>query len=194
MFVAEFFNIIMLTRKNFQGATTLFVNIYHPDLRNGKITIKIADSLLNIRHCQPKVKRDIYYYSKIIYCYWIFLFGIVMVSYLSFVRIFTAELSLLKYLPIDYFVEYPKAKWYLEIILGFLMVFLVGYSTMIPVSFGLYVTYHEWVQFRLLNDYLKRNLWQNQHNPDLFNDSEQMIIYKKIKKAVKWHLHLKRYV
>lgn len=172
---------------------TLLVNMFHPDLRNGKIKNAVIKSLLNIKFCREEIRQEIFLYSKFIYCYWIFLYIITMTAYLSFI--------------VQYPEDYSILKCFLSPMKGFSLIFsqffvrfvillsslVLGYSLMVPVTIGIYVTFHEWVQFHLLNDYLKTQMWQKRDSDDLVSEAEQRMIYTKIRKIVQWHLHLKRF-
>lgn len=112
--------------------------------------------------------------------------------------IFYSSTMINKYFPVEHGIyqnvlrNYPGIKEVVYRMVHFVIVVTAGYATMIPVSIGIYVTFHEWVQFRILNDDLRRNLWQEQINGEMFSTSKQREIYGKIRSAVKLHLHIKR--
>lgn len=147
----------------------------------------------NLRYSENDTAQQIKLYSRIVYFQWVFLCGILLYSCLTCASIFLQEFSFMNCYPLKiYFNNNSKVNTFLIAPIYFITSIMLWYSAILPLTMGVYHTFHHWIQFRLLNNYLKSQLYQKQNHNELFSRSEQARIYRRITKVVKWHLHLKR--
>lgn len=152
----------------------------------------IGESLPNLRYSERETAQQIKLYSNFLYFQWILLCSILLYSCVTCSSIYMQEFPLINCYPLNI---YFKSNLIVKRILTpiyFIISIMLWYSATLPMTIGVYHTFHHWIQFRLLNDYVKSQLCQKVNSKELFNRSEQARIYRTIRKVVKWHMHLKR--
>lgn len=162
-------------------------------MHSGILKKAVFESMPNIRHSGAKLAEEITSYSQIIYIHWCVLNCTVLTGCITCATIFVEEFQFWNVYPFNLLCLSSEIQWLLATVVYLIPAIVFWYSSMLPVTIGIYLVFHEWIQFRMLNNYLRDHLWQRQNSNALFNNKQQEIIYMKIRKAVKWHLHLKRY-
>lgn len=167
------------------------VNIFHSDLRNRKIQKAVAEVLSNIKSGRREIRLRIYKLSRLIYIYWLLLCCAVMCTYLVAINLYYYENSLEYFFPLQLlFKKDSIAQKFVFIIVSFFMAAALVYPLMFPGTFGIYIGFHIWSQFALLNNYLKIHFWTKSEKGE--PSSYQRDVCKKIQKVVKGHQHIKR--
>lgn len=163
----------------------------HSDLKKRRIQTIVSKSLPNLQSGRKEIRLKIKKYSIFITIYWIFLAGGVAFGFINYSNVYNNEYLIFNYWPMRIvFKNVSNVEKFVFRMMVFISSVTLSYSTIFPVTLGIYVTFHVWAQFCLLNDYLKINLWKKSKDDELWQDQQQ--ISKILRKIIKWHLQIKR--
>lgn len=168
--------------------------VCYPDLVYKNIQCEVSKSILKLQYCRSRDKDIVVSISRFVTLWWIFIcFSLFIYCFYMGHLTSTIVISHSQRLML-YSQKFPKAISYL-----FTLFFSFYYLHFIPlfmtiISSLLYYTYHEWLQFFLLTEYIRKNLWQTRNENEIFDKRHQRQIYSKLRKTIIWHGNILTYV
>lgn len=165
--------------------------MFHPDVRKRRIQKTVSEYLPNIKNGSEEIRQHINKYSRLLIVYWLLFCAAVIYGFIYYSTVYTKEYSVFNHYPRRMIKKkVTNLERYSVILFGYIIAATLGYSTLLPFTIGIYVAFHVWAQFCLLNDYLKSTLWEKNKYGELCHDQDQ--IYENIKEVVQWHHNIKR--